>query len=141
MPIPRRWSGSAPPDSLSWKLARDLCAEAASITLLRKTEDLLPSEVAFVAAMRQLGFGLFQGLQIRSGELVLNPGPVTVRHVKFGTQATTGKTCGRTTELRPQIAEFFGYVREVDAGEIRTLEVRHGLPFSMDVVTGWDTAD
>ena len=25
------------------------------------------------------------------------------------------------------------YVREVDAGEIRELEVRHGLPFSMEI--------
>ena len=32
-----------------------------------------------------------------------------------------------------QIAEFFAYVREVDAGEIRTLEIRHGLPFAMEV--------
>ena len=37
------------------------------------------------------------------------------------------------SELRQQIAEFFAYVREVDAGEIRTLEIRHGLPFSMEV--------
>jgi hypothetical protein len=97
------------------------------------TQDLLPSEVAFIAAMQQLGFGLFEYLQIRGGELVLTPGPVTVRHIKFGTPATIGKTSGGTSELRQQIAEFFAYVREVDAGEIRALEIRHGLPFSMEV--------
>jgi hypothetical protein len=37
------------------------------------THDLLPSEVAFVAAMQQLGFGRFEHLQIRGGELVLEP--------------------------------------------------------------------
>jgi hypothetical protein len=31
------------------------------------------------------------------------------------------------------VIELFEYVREVDAGEIRTLEIRHGLPFSMEV--------
>jgi hypothetical protein len=97
------------------------------------TQDLLPSEVAFIAAMQQLGFGLCQFLQIRGGELVLNPAPVTVRHIKFGTPATTGKTYEGTSELRQQIVEFFAYVREVDSGEIRTLEIRHGLPFSMEV--------
>ena len=56
-----------------------------------------------------------------------------MRHVKFGTPTTIGKTSGGTSELRQQIAEFFSYVREVDAGEIRTLEIRHGLPFSMEV--------
>lgn len=97
------------------------------------TQDLLTSEAEFVTAMQQLGFGLFEHLQIRGGELVLSPPPARVRHVKFGTSATTGKPFGGTSELRQQIAEFFGYVREVDAGEIRTLEIRHGLPFSMEI--------
>jgi hypothetical protein len=97
------------------------------------THDLLPSEVAFVAAMQQLGFGRFEHLQIRGGELVLNPGSVTVRDVKFGSLVTTGKPSVATSELRPQVAEFFAYVREVDSGEIREVEVRHGLPFSMEI--------
>jgi hypothetical protein len=97
------------------------------------TQDLLPSEVAFVAAMQRLGFGLVEFLQIRGGELVLNPAPVTVRHVKFGAITTTGKPLDGALELRQQLAEFFGYVREVDAGEIRSLEIRHGLPFSMEI--------
>ena len=95
--------------------------------------ELLPSEVAFVTAMQQLGFGRFEYLKIRGGELVLSPAPATVRHVKFGTPATTGRPFEGASELRQQIAEFFAYVREVDAGEIRTLEIRHGLPFSMEV--------
>jgi hypothetical protein len=97
------------------------------------TQDLLPSELAFVSAMQRLGFGRFEYLQIRAGELVLNPSPVTVRDVKFGSPVATGKPLADSAELRPQIAEFFAYVREVDAGEIRELEVRHGLPFSMEI--------
>jgi hypothetical protein len=31
------------------------------------------------------------------------------------------------------MAEFFEYVRAVDAGEIRCLELRHGLPFFMEI--------
>ena len=96
-------------------------------------EKLLPSEVGFIAAMQHLGFGLFEHLQIRGGELALNPPPVTVRYVKFGTVATTGKPLDGALELRQQLAEFFSYVREVDCGEIRTLEIRHGLPFSMEI--------
>jgi len=97
------------------------------------TQDMLPSEATFLAAMQQLGFGRFEYLQIRCGELLLNPWPVAVRDVKFGTPATTGKPAAATCELRPQVAEFFAYVREVEAGEIRELEVRHGLPFSMEI--------
>jgi hypothetical protein len=96
-------------------------------------QDMLPSEVAFVVAMQQLRFGRFEYLQIRGGELVLNPWPSAVRDVKFATPPNTGKPAEPNSDLRPQIAEFFAYVRDVDAGEIRELEVRHGLPFSMEI--------
>jgi hypothetical protein len=36
-------------------------------------------------------------------------------------------------ELRTGVVEFFEYVRAVDEGEILCLEVRHGLPFSMEI--------
>ncbi len=97
------------------------------------TQDMLPSEATFLAAMHRLGFGRFEYLQIRGGELVRDPWPATVRDVKFGTPVNTGRATGSDTELRAQIAEFFAYVRDVDAGEIRELEVRHGLPFSMEI--------
>ena len=97
------------------------------------TQDLLPSEATFLAAMQQLGFGRFQYLQMRGGELVLNPWPVAVRDIKFAAAANCAKPSDATSDLRPQIAELFEYVRDVDAGEIRELEVRHGLPFSMEI--------
>ena len=55
------------------------------------TQDLLPSEATFRAAMQQLGFGRFEYLQIRGGELDLNPWPVAVRDIKFAAAASTGK--------------------------------------------------
>lgn len=96
-------------------------------------QDLRPSEAEFVAAMQELGFGRFVYLQIRRGELVLNPWPDVVRDIKFASPPNAGKVAGSNSVLCPQVAEFFSYVRDVDAGEIRGLEVRHGLPFSMEV--------
>lgn len=95
--------------------------------------DLRASERTFVASMAALGFGRFEYIQIRGGQLVLNPGPSAVRDIKFATPPNTGKPSEPNTELRPQVAEFFAYVRAVDTGEIRELEVRHGLPFGMQV--------
>jgi hypothetical protein len=98
------------------------------------TPDLLASERRFVTAMQQLGFGHFESLQIRSGELVLDPWPTTVRGVKFGSEdASTRRPLPVEFELKRQVVEFFEYVRSVDAGEVRCLEVRHGVPFSMEV--------
>jgi hypothetical protein len=97
------------------------------------TQDLLPSETAFLAAMQSLGFGRFEYLQIRNGELVLDPWPLAVRDIKFGSTVNTARVTDSDSELRAQVAEFFAYVRDVDAGEIRELEVRHGLPFSIEI--------
>jgi hypothetical protein len=95
--------------------------------------DLLPSEVVFVAAMEHLSFGRFECLQIRGGELVLDPWPTTIRDIKFATPKNAGKPELSTAELRPQVAELFEYVRTGDTGAIRILEIRHGLPFAMEV--------
>jgi hypothetical protein len=98
------------------------------------TPDLRPSERAFTFAMQRLGFGRFEFLRIENGELVLNPWPTTVRGVRFGsTYPARLKVLPTEFELKKQVAEFFAYVRALDAGEILTLEVQHGLPFSMEV--------
>ena len=98
------------------------------------TRDLLSSERAFVAAMSGLHFGRFEYLRIEHGEIVLDPWPTAVRDVKFGSHDPgAAKTPAGEFDLKPQIAEFFEYVRAVDAGEIHTLEVKSGLPFSMEI--------
>ena len=101
------------------------------------THDLLPTERTFVDAMSRLGFGRFEFLRIDRGELVLDPWPSVVRDVKFGCQDPgTARVAPADFQLKPQVAELFEYVRAVDAGEIRTLEVKSGLPFSMEIEPG-----
>lgn len=97
------------------------------------TRDLRPSERAFVTAMRQLRFGRFESLRIERGELVLDPWPKTVRDVKFCAKANQPETTGDEFLLKEQAAEFIQYVRAVETGVIRTLEVKNGLPFSMTI--------
>ena len=113
-------------------------AASVDVCEFRFKEGLLPQgqarDVGLIWRMhRALAHGLVEHLKICDGELVLDPMPAAVRHIKFGTPATIGKTSNGASELCRQVAEFFTYVREVDAGEIRALEIRHGLPFSMEV--------
>lgn len=86
-----------------------------------------------MTAMRQLRFGRFESLRIERGELVLDPWLTAVRTMKFGSEASGRTELPESFELKHQVAEFIEYVRAMDAGEIRDLEVRHGLPFSMEV--------
>ena len=98
------------------------------------TRDLRTTERTFVAEMSSLGFGRFEYLRIEHGDLVLDPGPTVVRDVKFcACDPGTPKMPPADFELKPQVAELFEYIRDVDAGEIRCLEVKSGLPFSMEI--------
>jgi hypothetical protein len=105
-----------------------------SIQALKSTCDLRPAERRFLLAMQQLGHGRFESLTIRGGELILEPWPTTIRSVKFGSPSPN-RPMSASAEfgLKSQIAEFFEHVRAVDAGLIRVLEVRGGLPFCMDL--------
>lgn len=95
--------------------------------------DLMPSEQRFLGAMREVGFGRFEYVQIRNGQIVLDPLPVAVRDVKFGAESVGELGVHPEYQLKRQVAEFFEYTRDVDDGEVRTLEIRHGLPFTMEV--------
>ncbi len=97
------------------------------------TRQLLATERLFVGAMQRLGFGRFESLQIRGGELVLDPWPTTIQAVKFGTNESDTRELPADFGLKRQVVELFEYVRSVGSGEIRCLAVRHGLPFSMEV--------
>jgi hypothetical protein len=108
---------------------------------LTSVNDLRPSEKRFLTAMQQLGYGSFESLRICDGELVLDPLPTTVRSVKFGNATSNQPNWGSSEfELKKQFVAFFAYVRGVDAGVIRVLEIRGGLPFAMEIVGGHDSA-
>jgi hypothetical protein len=100
----------------------------------KATHDLSPSERRFVVAMNELRFGRFEFLRIEHGKLVLDPWPAATRSFKFGNgHLAARKEVPNEFELKRHVAQFFERVRSIEAGEIRCLEVRHGLPFSMEV--------
>ena len=98
------------------------------------TYDLLPSERAFLAGMRRLGRGRYEFLKIHNGELVLAPWPIAIRDVKFGAQDLgCEKELMAEFRLKRQVTELFEFIRAVDDGEIRVLEIANCLPLSMRI--------
>ena len=97
------------------------------------TTDLLPSERSLLEMIRTLGFGQIEFLGITAGEPVLDPKPTIVHALKFGVPRTSTAEAGSEFDLKSEAADLFEYTRDVDEGEIRTLVVRHGLPFSMEI--------
>jgi hypothetical protein len=96
--------------------------------------DLRASERAFLAAILELHFGRFEFVRIADGEVVLEPRPTTIRAVRFGSEEPAESHAPSDEfQLKRQVIKFIEFVRAVGAGEIRCLEVRYGLPVSMEV--------
>ena len=96
-------------------------------------KDLLPSERSLLEMIRTLRFGQIEFLQIRAGEPVLDPKPTVVHALKFGVPREPIVPAAPDFGLKCEAADLIEYTRVVDEGEIRTLVVRHGLPFSMEI--------
>lgn len=97
------------------------------------TLDLSGTERRFVVAMSQLWFGRFESVPIRCGELVLAPWPTTVRDIKFATPPVQSSRGPEHFPLKRQVVELFSYIRRVQRGMVRKIEIQAGLPYSMQV--------
>ena len=97
------------------------------------TRDLLPSERSLLELIRALEFGQIEFLRIKGGEPVFDPKPSVVHVLKFGAPRNPIVPTAPDFDLKREAADLIEYTRDVDEGEIRTLVVRHGLPFSMEI--------
>lgn len=100
---------------------------------LVSTADLKPIERQFLAAMHRMGFGRFERVPIRDGSLILSPWPATVQEVRFGSDTQIFGMQSGDFDLKAQVVQLFTFVRSVEVGEIRTLQIRHGIPFLMEL--------
>jgi hypothetical protein len=123
------------PKSLAERRVASAAEAASSVArqLLRRS-DLLESERTLVELMEGLNFGRIEGLQFRDGKAILQPLPRVVAAVKM-----TGKDHKADSEIRPgsclkhSLIELFALMRRVGDGELLLIEVRHGLPFSVEI--------
>jgi hypothetical protein len=103
---------------------------------LISTADLKPIERQFLVAMQRMAFGRFERVPIRDGSLILSPWPATVQEVRFGSESPVFGTQSGDFDLKTQVVQLFTFVRGVDVGEIRCLQIKHGLPFLMEFENG-----
>jgi hypothetical protein len=79
--------------------------------------------------MKELGHGRFESMRIHQGQLILYRWPTTSLQRQIwqaDSQSAAFRVC--RFDLKDRLAEFFAYVRRIDGGVIRVLEVRGGLP-------------
>jgi len=98
-----------------------------------QTQDLCDTERLFLQAMTDLQFGYFERIRIEGGRIMLDPSIAPVRQVKFGSSAVATGDHALEFQLKQHASDFFAFVRSIERGEIRRLEVRYGLPVLAEV--------
>jgi len=95
---------------------------------------LPPAGRRLVKLMQQINHGCIKGLVVRDGEPVLDPPPRIIRSVKFGGEnGARPESRKEDFVLKEQVLDLFDWIESVQNGVIRHLEIKHGLPFRMDV--------
>jgi hypothetical protein len=95
---------------------------------------LSAAQKRLISTMQDINFGRIENLVIKNGEPVFNPVPVVVREIKFGgDNKPRGESALVDFALKSEVVELFKYFKSMRNGMIQCLEIKHGLPFKMDV--------
>jgi hypothetical protein len=84
--------------------------------------------------MQGINFGRIEGLRVADGDPVFEPMPRVVRQVKFCAehQPRPEKEID-DFRLKNQVVEMFDVLTRLGDGTVECLEIKHGLPFLMNV--------
>jgi len=101
--------------------------------LIRKS-DLSEPEQQLVELLQDLDFGRVEELHVRGGEPVFDPPPRAVATLKMqaGTPAR-GEAHLTDFSLKQSVVLLMLLMRQIGDGRILLVEVRHGLPVTVDV--------
>jgi len=101
---------------------------------LLKKSDLSREGQTLVERMQRVNFGRIEHLLVRGGQPVWADQSRVIRKVKLGGENTPRMESGYGDfELKRQVIDLFTQLERIGDGLIRSLEIKHGLPFAMDV--------
>jgi hypothetical protein len=95
---------------------------------------LTPSQVQLVELMQRISFGAIEDLVICDGTPVFDPHPRVIRDVKFGgSNGPRPEADLSDFSLKSSVQELMAVFSALGNATVRRLEVKHGLPFRMQV--------
>ena len=104
-----------------------------SKTELHKSS-LSPAGRRLVALMQSTHFGRIEALTVRDGQPVFDPPPRMIRKIKIAAaNGPRAETIPQDFTLRKEMVEFFEHLEALGTGVVRCIEIKNGLPFSMDI--------
>jgi hypothetical protein len=100
-----------------------------------KKNNLSPARQELLALMQSTHFGKIKNLSVKDGQPILVPPPRIVRKIKLAA-ANKCRTAGPGDfTLKKETTEFFAQLDRLGTGVVKCIEVKNGLPFSMDIET------
>jgi hypothetical protein len=95
---------------------------------------LSPARQRLVRLMQQVNFGRIENLLFMRGEPVFKPAPRTIQAIKLGgDHGPRQEAALREFRLAAEVIEMLGRLNQLGDGRIERLDVRHGLPFFMEI--------
>ena len=95
---------------------------------------LTPALARLVELLQALNFGRVEALTIRAGQPVFDPPPRVVQKLKMGADNAPRPEMGYADfRLKDGVIELLQMIARLDNGEIRSIEVRLGLPVSAEI--------
>jgi hypothetical protein len=91
---------------------------------------LTPARRRLIELMQEISFGRIENLAVKDGEPDFDSPPQVVREIKFGGE--NGPRQEMSVEdfaLKSQVIEFFAQLDCLGNGTVKSLEIKHGLPF------------
>lgn len=100
----------------------------------RSKSSLTGPQQRLVELMQQINFGRIEDLLVRNGVPVFNPPPRVIRKLKVGADNSPRPEYEFDDFLlRQQTEELLSAIEQMGDGEVLVIDVRHGLPFSLEV--------
>ena len=92
------------------------------------------SQQRLIQLLQSINFGTIENLIVRDGEPVFDPSPRVIRDIKLGGEnGPRPELASADFVLREPVIELFRHLREIGNGTVASLQVRHGLPFKLEV--------
>jgi len=97
-------------------------------------QSLTPAQARLLSLMQEMNFGRIEGLAVVDGNPVFDPPPRIVRQVKFCSENGPRREKNLNDfHLKEQVVELFDAIARMGSGTVESIEVKHGLPFLMNL--------
>jgi len=104
------------------------------VATIETASQLSAARRRLLETISKLNFGRIENLVIQNGQPVFDPPPSILRDVKFGAEnGPHAKSALSDFSLKSRLLDLFSQLDALESGVVRSLEVKHGLPFSMIV--------